>query len=792
MYSLFRIVLKRVKGMSYSLSQSEDHLTPLGDMLGKGDQASIFRLRNRPELCAKIYHDPLNEEKKAQISYLIARPEVVKNIQSSSIALEELCWPLKEIYKEGEMVGYVMPTALAMSELTSLFDPQLRSFSFPSWTRLEVCQMTIKLLTLIDHLHQAEIYLGPHSSEHILLNVRKPEQVSLMSLDRCIFKGEMFTHLVDDLYAPFRLKKAKKQRNTQKWTDRDEGYAIADLLFKIFMQGQPPFGDEEGNTVLKDLKNQEFLYPMGDFDTEGKSNLFQHLWNLMSYRLRVAFFECFSQNQVLKCSDWIEILETEIHAIQEGQVLPFLDASAFNEASERPGVLDDGRRKGKGNALNLMYETEVCKRIGVLELSTRAVKALKVSVSDVWQGFKWGAPAFENRAVLTHTGQYLDKDKNLNLRAFKSKVLKEIKFLKRWLIDLEVDRIYVIATAVYRSAANRDEILKLIQDEAGLSVQILDRDQEGLATFKGYEWISRGNQAFEFESDLMLIDQGGGSTEIAYFSPQGQRLAKGHIPLGTEAGVNALFNNTAGEALVEHALDTALSFMKRRLSENTQDLVNYLEKRNRPFQIIGVGSAITSATRKKKNRSQHGVVLTQEKLSDFMEHARALVESGPYDTVKQLDEVARRSVGKTIIYYESLVHYLGISMLSHLLDRFQHHEVTVSGVGLRYGFVYQQLCSLYPNFGQGLLPEELKPEQVVYEGLEVGQYHHAPISSRRDFGVFVDLGPVDGLLHVSEIEKIGYTLDPFEPGVYIPVEILSIQVRPKVKISLKLTPLRRQ
>ena len=146
----------------------------------------------------------------------------------------------------------------------------------------------------------------------------------------------------------------------------------------------------------------------------------------------------------------------------------------------------------------------------------------------------------------------------------------------------------MIATAVYRSAANRDEILSLIQKEAGLQVQILDRDQEGLATFKGYEWISTG----QIQNDIMLIDQGGGSTEIAYFDMNGNRLAKGHIPLGTEAGVNALFNNIPGEAYVEDALDTALRFMKRRLSENTQDLVNYLEKRDQPFQIVGVGSAI--------------------------------------------------------------------------------------------------------------------------------------------------------------------------------------------------------
>ena len=768
--------------MSYSLSGSDGVTTPLGDMLGTGDLASVFRLDRTPELCAKVYHQSLSVEQKLHINRLIQKLDTLKD----QVTLEEVCWPVHSLFKDDDMVGYVMPTALATSEMTPLFDPQLRSFSFESWTRVDVCHMLSKLLDLLNHLHQANLYLGPLVSEHILLNMRKSDQVSLISLDQCIFKGEMFKEFDESELPPKRLRKTKKTKWTQAWTDDEEWYVITHLIFKIFMQGQPPFGDETGKTDLKKLKNHDFDYPMGDLNTEEAAHSFKGLWNLMSYTLRMSLFECFSQNKVPHYQQWKELIKSELHALQDGLILPFLDTSAFNDASERPGVLDDGRRKGKGEALNLIQNETPCKRIGILELSTRAVKGLVVSLPDVWEGFKWGAPAFENKAVLTHTGQYLDKDKNLNIRAFRSKVLKEIKFLKRWFLELDVDRIYVIATAVYRSAVNRDEILSVIQKEADLQVQILDRDQEGVATFKGYEWISAGH----IRTDIMLIDQGGGSTEIAYFDPEGNRLAKGHIPLGTEAGVNALFNNTSGETSVKDALQTALSFMKRRLSENTQDLVAYLEKRNQPFQIVGVGSAITSATRKKKNRTQHGVILDQDKLNLFMNHTRSIVESGPYETVRQLDQVARHSVGKTVSYYEALVHYLGISMLSHLLDRFRHREIEVSGVGLRYGFAYQQLKTLYSNFGQGERPSDLDIPLIEYEGLKVGQYHYAPISSRRNFGVFVNLGPVDGLLHISEIEKIGYTLDPFRPGVDIPVEIISIQLKPKVKIALKLTPIR--
>jgi len=78
----------------------------------------------------------------------------------------------------------------------------------------------------------------------------------------------------------------------------------------------------------------------------------------------------------------------------------------------------------------------------------------------------------------------------------------------------------------------------------------------------------------------------------------------------------------------------------------------------------------------------------------------------------------------------------------------------------------------------------------IWQTLDVGQTYQGVVSSVRAFGAFVDIGGVDGLLHVSEISH-GHVSDPkeaLEAGQKIEVAILDID-RAKKRISLSLKAL---
>lgn len=74
--------------------------------------------------------------------------------------------------------------------------------------------------------------------------------------------------------------------------------------------------------------------------------------------------------------------------------------------------------------------------------------------------------------------------------------------------------------------------------------------------------------------------------------------------------------------------------------------------------------------------------------------------------------------------------------------------------------------------------------------LEKGQIRSGVISSIVNFGAFVDLGGVDGLVHVSELSwrHIDYPGEVVEVGQEVTVEVLDIDMdRERVSLSLKAT-----
>lgn len=74
--------------------------------------------------------------------------------------------------------------------------------------------------------------------------------------------------------------------------------------------------------------------------------------------------------------------------------------------------------------------------------------------------------------------------------------------------------------------------------------------------------------------------------------------------------------------------------------------------------------------------------------------------------------------------------------------------------------------------------------------LKPGQVRKGVISSIVNFGAFVDLGGVDGLVHVSELswKHIEHASDVVEVGQEVTVEVLSVELdRERVSLSLKAT-----
>lgn len=104
--------------------------------------------------------------------------------------------------------------------------------------------------------------------------------------------------------------------------------------------------------------------------------------------------------------------------------------------------------------------------------------------------------------------------------------------------------------------------------------------------------------------------------------------------------------------------------------------------------------------------------------------------------------------------------------------------------------VNQQEHTLIVSRRDYLEREREEKRERLWQELAEGQVREGVVRSVRDFGAFVDLGGVDGLLHVSEMgwSRVNKAADIVQPGQTIKVVVLRID-RERRKLSLGLRQL---
>ncbi len=126
----------------------------------------------------------------------------------------------------------------------------------------------------------------------------------------------------------------------------------------------------------------------------------------------------------------------------------------------------------------------------VLELSSSAVKLISKD---------------EKIIKRTNTKQYLNSSNTLDPIKYRLNVLPEIVKL----LQQADNKALIIATALYRSITNKEEIVKMIENETGSKVNILSGKEEALAI----------RDAVKYElpdtKHILIIDSGSMSVELS-------------------------------------------------------------------------------------------------------------------------------------------------------------------------------------------------------------------------------------------------------------------------------------
>jgi serine/threonine protein kinase len=614
---------------------------------------------------------------------------VKKNISYSGI-----CWPERVVYDEnGKFAGYIMPEAAGVEMAKSLFKTKkIIEKRFGNWDRRNLVNLALTILEKINYLHKHNTIIGDINARNIL--IKSDKEVYFVDTD---------SYQMDEFKCPvgtinFTAPEIQgKDYKTFFRTFEHEYFAVATLIFMIFLPGKPPYAYQGGGNQQENIKNKNFSYPVDDhINWRAPKGVWEFMWNDLPYDVKKAFYNTFKLDRRLSAEQWIKVLseyKREMDENEDSSDYPFGIFPQMLEKNIENKSISMNRRKGGFGEIETYLNKECYydPKIAVIEFSTKAVKVLSGNLKNLRRnGFSFDY--FFRNSSLTNTGKGLDSKNLMNIEYFKNNVLTEAKKHIDGLIENNVDIVYSVATAAFRSAENSREMLKMMKDECGINVRVLSKEEEARATvnaflFSGQKYIKDKNQ------DILLIDQGGGSTEVSVFRND-EIIYSYSLDVGTVVLENRLFANTNPYTPIKRAFNEFDKSIK-------QNKLNYYFRNNAPKVdnciCISVGTVITSATGKKGNKVQHGTILTKEVVrKKMLEIEEKLNEE--YGTIGNLLEQIKNddnSKNNSNKVDNLLIMRLGLYMYLEFMERLNINEIIVSGTGLWYGVYYENFKEIY-------------------------------------------------------------------------------------------------
>ena len=332
--------------------------------------------------------------------------------------------------------------------------------------------------------------------------------------------------------------------------------------------------------------------------------------------------------------------------------------------------------KVSGNNETWFSDNKKNPKRAVIELSTKAVKLLVNLNHEIIDngGFNFDE-CFYRVSDRTETGMCLDEHNHMDISMFIQNVLPSIvKFANVAKRDYKVDVIHTVATAAYRTSSNRDEVLALIKEEAGLNVQILSKREEAQTTLWAYNFSTKNKDLFRSSHNILMMDIGGGSSEISIFKKQLLQDSYS-LEIGTTALKNRLLKSGAAN------INDALRNIDEFVYDNVQKALRSID-----FSIdycVGVGRPITIATGKKRNEDQHDFGLSRDDLSQVLSQKEH--ELLRCHNIKEVMRTAEQDWFDKI-----LVTRIGLPIVIAIMDFYRIDRIRVNGTGLFYGVFFKE------------------------------------------------------------------------------------------------------
>ncbi|WP_437275836.1 hypothetical protein WME90_31920 [Sorangium sp. So ce375] len=214
----------------------------LGEELGAGGEGSVFAVRGRRALCAKIYRSDRAGERERKLRVMLER-------RPSWLLRRALAWPVAPLIQaEGPAVfaGFLMPMQRGMMELHRCLVPDER-MQIAGWlTQRDLCRLAARLARLVEGVHRAGHCVGDLKPQNVLVSPLSG-RVALVDADSFQIRdpeaGELHgCQVLTPEYTAPELCGAGSGRAER--TPASDAFALSVLIHQLLLGGAHPFEGE--------------------------------------------------------------------------------------------------------------------------------------------------------------------------------------------------------------------------------------------------------------------------------------------------------------------------------------------------------------------------------------------------------------------------------------------------------------------------------------------------------------------------------------------------------------------
>lgn len=282
------------KGESYELT----------NQIGRGGEGAVFVCPNDSSMVAKIYHEPITDEKAEKLRWMADN----KNDQLLKVA----AWIVDTLHdEEGKTVGFLMPNVKA-KEIHELYSLKSRRVHFPHATWKFLIHAAANVARAFYSLHKNSHIMGDVNHGNCV--VLRDGTVKLIDCDSySISKGNfryacevgVATHLAPELQG---VDLGEVERE-----NKHDNFGLAVIIFQLLFLGRHPFAGnylgEEDKSLEDCIRELRFAYSADAHLRQVKQPPGTLSLSAVTPRLSAMFERAFLTEDRPEPREWIEALE---------------------------------------------------------------------------------------------------------------------------------------------------------------------------------------------------------------------------------------------------------------------------------------------------------------------------------------------------------------------------------------------------------------------------------------------------------------------------------------------------